>query len=43
MRYRPIWQWSLAPLAIGFALFAAPSWAADEIVLGSAISGPRPS
>jgi branched-chain amino acid transport system substrate-binding protein len=38
MRYRPIWQWSLAPVVIGVVLFAVSSWAADEIVLGSAIS-----
>jgi hypothetical protein len=38
MRYRPIWKWGLAPLAIGFALLAASSWAADEIVLGSVIA-----
>jgi ABC-type branched-subunit amino acid transport system ATPase component len=31
-------QWSLILVAIGFALVASPAWAADEIVLGSAIS-----
>jgi branched-chain amino acid transport system substrate-binding protein len=38
MRHRSIWQWSLALVAIALALTAGPARAADEIVLGSAIS-----
>lgn len=38
MRHRSIWQWSLALVALALALTAGPAQAADEIVLGSAIS-----
>ena len=38
MRNRALWQWSLGLVAIGLGLMAAPALAADEIVLGSAIS-----
>jgi branched-chain amino acid transport system substrate-binding protein len=38
MRNRVLWQWSLGLVAIGLGLMAAPALAADEIVLGSAIS-----
>jgi branched-chain amino acid transport system substrate-binding protein len=38
MRHRSLWQWSLALCAVGLALTPSAASAADEIVLGSAIS-----
>ncbi len=38
MRYRATWRESLLVAALGLGLMASGAWAADEIVLGSAIS-----
>src|SRR6266705_4096760 len=38
MRRRVVWQWSLLAALAGLGIMAAPVFAADEIVLGSAIS-----
>lgn len=38
MRCRVVWQWSLLAVIAGLGIVAAPAFAADEIVLGSAIS-----
>ncbi len=38
MRRRVMWQWSLLAALAGLGIMAAPAFAADEIVLGSAIS-----
>jgi len=38
MRCRVGWQWSLLAVLAGLGIMAAPAFAADEIVLGSAIS-----
>ena len=38
MRRRVVWQWSLLAVLAGLGIMAAPAFAADEIVLGSAIS-----
>jgi branched-chain amino acid transport system substrate-binding protein len=38
MRCRVMWLWSLLAVIAGLGIVAAPSFAADEIVLGSAIS-----
>jgi branched-chain amino acid transport system substrate-binding protein len=38
MRRRVVWQWSLLAALAGLGIMAAPAFAADEIVLGSAIS-----
>jgi branched-chain amino acid transport system substrate-binding protein len=38
MRCRVMWLWSLLTVIAGLGIVAAPSFAADEIVLGSAIS-----
>ncbi len=38
MRRRVMWQWSLLAALAGLGIMATPAFAADEIVLGSAIS-----
>ncbi len=38
MRDRTTWQWSLLLTLLGSALVASGAWAADEIVLGAAVS-----
>jgi branched-chain amino acid transport system substrate-binding protein len=38
MRCRVVWQWSLLAVIAGLGIMTAPAFAADEIVLGSAIS-----
>ena len=38
MRRRMMWQWSLLAALAGLGIMVAPAFAADEIVLDSAIS-----